>query len=69
MMDEEFEEEFYDPNAEIDKSARDAFLQRYYDEIFSALLSSPYVAETSDNELLPYEITVFSDQPGVLRSK
>jgi len=65
-MDEEFQAEFSDPE-DAEQTGQDAFLQKYYDEVFSTMLSCNLNARSE--ELFPYEITVFSDQPGVLAQK
>jgi len=68
-----FEEEFFEPQMDddIQKKAEEAFLERYYKEVLSALISSGYAdqPDTGNEELVPYELVVFSDQPGVLYTK
>ncbi|MDR1998221.1 MAG: hypothetical protein LBQ83_07870 [Candidatus Margulisbacteria bacterium] len=70
-MNEYFQEEFYDPetDAAVSDFPRNEFLQKYYDEVFSALLSLPDTPDRLTSELVPYEVLIFSDQPGVLRAK
>jgi len=65
-MDERFPEEFFEPD-DAEQAGQDAFLQKYYDEVFSTMLS--YNVNARSAELFPYEIAVFSDQPGVLANK
>jgi hypothetical protein len=64
---DDFEEEFYEPDnlREDDK----AFLERYYEEVLSALISTGYAADSGKEELVPYEVVVYSDQPGILYTK
>jgi hypothetical protein len=66
-MDDFFAEEFIDPeNAD---GGQDEFLRKYYDEVFSALVSNPGAYSGAGTELQPYEVIVFSEDPGVLKVK
>ncbi|MDR2431698.1 MAG: hypothetical protein LBD99_05550 [Candidatus Margulisbacteria bacterium] len=66
-MDDFFAEEFIDP--ENSGAEQDEFLRKYYDDIFSALISGPGAYAGAGAELQPYEVIVFSEDPGVLRRK
>jgi hypothetical protein len=67
----DFEEEFFDSQFDDDsqKKADEAFLERYYSEVLSALINTGFASETGSEEVVPYEVVVFSDQPGVLYTK
>ena len=67
----DFEEEFFEPQEDDKNKADEAFLERYYNEVLSALISTSngFVPETDNEEIVPYEVVVFSDQPGVLHIK
>lgn len=66
-----FAEEYYQEpqNDEAKRKEEEAFLDRYYKDILSSLISAGQEAGYGAAEIVPYEVTVFSDQPGILYAK
>lgn len=66
---ENFDEEYFEEpqNDENLKKEEKDFLERYYKEILSSLLSGGQEMESGKDEIVPYEVIVFSEQPGVLK--
>ncbi|MDR1452875.1 MAG: hypothetical protein LBJ25_02740 [Candidatus Margulisbacteria bacterium] len=59
-------DDFEDPPEDDQDAEAQSYLARYYNEALSEFLQS---AAPRSEEVFPYEVLIFSDQPGILRKK